>query len=143
MKKLILISILYFNACSVPTGSMGMQFDPFENKRVAKGYTIVNIDGSYPIKFKRSIMNPDIFEADIYIGAFMGEDEKRRRIEYEASRLMDKYPEYNYYILEGVYKKRVRPLERVLAFYKGHQIRIHMIKSEEEFDKWNRRYKRF
>jgi|TARA_Y100000310_G_C20012235_1_gene503465 hypothetical protein len=142
IKLTILVLFLLIIGCG-PTAIMGFAYDPVQKNRIAKGYTIVNMDGEGQLSPIRNTSNPDIFEYEVYIGSFMGSDDYRRRIEYEVGKIMEKYPEYKYWILIGTYHKSTSALDNIGSMGKpnrGSTIRIHMCRTEEEFDKWSNRY---
>ena len=131
MKKLLLIAVaLLFVGCAARE-AMGWAYDPIEKGKVAKGYTIVNmVDGSSDIIFTRNVLDTNIFEAEVYIGLQIGQDNFRRRIEYEATRIIREFPQYNGYILEGIYNKR-GGLGGMATHNTGSTLRIKMLKNAQ------------
>ena len=88
-------------------------------------------DSPFIIKsYERDVSNPDIFYLTCY-GHLIVSVEFQQAFSREMSILMDKYEYIGYHVISY----------NTASGYRAWLYKIHFHKTEEDFDKWDRRYK--
>ena len=88
-------------------------------------------DSPFIIKsYERDVSNPDIFYLTCY-GHLIVSVELEQAFSREMSILMDKYEYIGYHVISY----------NTASGYRAWLYKIHFHKTEEDFDKWDRRYK--
>ena len=88
-------------------------------------------DSPFIIKsYERDVSNPDIFYLTCY-GRTIVSVELEQAFSREMSILMDKYEYIGYHVISY----------NTASGYRAWLYKIHFHKTEEDFDKWDRRYK--
>ena len=90
-------------------------------------------DGVYLKSYERDITNPDIFYLKFMVSPQNKPVKKRKQFRYYFNRLMvdNNYVAYN--VLEQYDKPE--------AVFRWTIVEVRFSKTEEDFDKWNQRYK--